>query len=101
MGCDIYMIRRSKSPCSQPRTYIWKKTIFWDGSESKIADYLTDCELRHCVESSELLGEVQGLLSREKPDSDNDWNMEQLSLLSEVLTTFQDDSESKYELQLS
>ena len=32
---------------------------------------------------------------------DNDWNMEQLSLLSEVLTTFQDDSESKYELQLS
>ena len=100
MGCDTYLIREQISLLATKNLYL-EETIFWDGSGSKIADYLTDCELRHCVEPSELLGEVQGLLSREKPDSDNDWNMEQLSLLSEVLTTFQDDSESKYELQLS
>ena len=68
---------------------------------SEIADYLTDYELRRCVEPDELLGENQGLLSREKLGSDNDWNKEQLSLLSEVLETVQDYSESEYELQLS
>ena len=60
--------------------------ILWDGDGSEIAYYLTDCELRRCVEPNELLGEVQGLLRREKLGSDNDWNKEQLSLLSEVLS---------------
>ena len=101
MGCDTYFIRKQNLPCSGPRTYIWKETILWDGRGSEIADYLTDCELRRCVESDELLGEVQGLFSREKLGSDNAWNKEQLSLLNEVLETVQDDSESEYELQLS
>ena len=80
---------------------IRKGAILWDGGGTKIADYLTDYELRRCVEPIELLGEVQGLLNREKLGSDNEWNKEQLSLLSEVLETVQDDSESEYELQLS
>ena len=101
MGYDTYLIRKKDLPCSEPRTYIWKETILWDGGRTEIADYLTDCELRRCVESNELLGEVHGLLNREKLGSDNDWNKEQLSLLTEVLETVQDDSESEYELQLS
>ena len=101
MGCDTYLIRNQNLTCSEPRTYIWKETILWDGRRSEIADYLTDCELHRCVKPDELLGEFQGLLSREKLGSDNDWNKEQLSLLSEVLETVQDDSESEYELQLS
>ena len=59
----------------------------WDGRGYELADYLTDYELRRRVEEpDELLEEVQGLLSQEKLGSDNDWNKEQLSLLSEVLS---------------
>mgnify|MGYP001352199072 CR=1 FL=1 len=101
IACDTYLFRKQNLPCSEPRTYIWKETILWDGRGSEIADYLTDCELRRCVEPNELLGEVQGLLNREKLGSDNDWNKEQLSLLTEVLETVQDDSESEHEPQLS
>ena len=101
MGCDTYLIRKQNLPCSEPRTYICKETILWDGDGTEIADYLTDYELRRCVEPNLLLGEVQGLLSQETLGSDNDWNKEQLSLLTEVLETVQDDSESEYELQLS
>ena len=87
MGCDTYLIRKQNLPCSEPRTYIWKETILWDGGGTEIADYLTDYELRRWVEEpEELLEEVQGLLSQEKLGSDNDWNKEQLSLLSEVLS---------------
>jgi len=101
MGCDTFLIQKQNPSCSDPRTYIWKETILWDGGGSEIADYLTACEPRRCVEPNELLGEVQGLLSQETLDSDNDWNKTQLSVLSEVLETVQDDSESEYELQLS
>ena len=76
MGCDTYLIRKQNLPCSEPRTYICKETILWDGRGSEIADYLTDCELRRCAEPSELLGEVQGLLNREKLGSYNDRNKE-------------------------
>ena len=89
-------------PCSEPRSYIYKETILWAGRGHELADYLTDYELRRWVEEpEELLEEVQGLLSQMKLGSDNDWNKEQLSLLTEVLETVQDDSESEYELQLS
>ena len=101
MGCGTYLIRKQNLPRSEQRIYIWKETILWDGRGSEIADYLTDCELRRFVEPNELLGEVQGLLNRDKLVSDNDWNKQQLSLLTEVLETVQDDSESGYELQLS
>ena len=87
MGCDTYLIRKQNLPCSEPRTYIYKETILWDGRGHELADYLTDCELRRWVEEpEELLEEVQGLLSQEKLGSDNYWNKEQLSLLSEVLS---------------
>ena len=87
MGCDTYLIQRQNLPCSEPRTYIYKETILWDGRGHELADYLTDYELRRWVEEpEELLEEVQGLLSQEKLGSDNDWNKEQLSLLSEVLS---------------
>ena len=101
MGSDTYLIWKQNLAFSEPGTCIWKETILWVRGGSEIADYLTDCELRRCVEPNELLGEVQGLLNREKLGSDNDWNKEQLSLLTEVLETVQDDSESEYELQLS
>ena len=101
MGCDTYLIRKQNLPCSEPRTCIWKETILWDGGGTEIADYLTDYELRRCVEPDELLEEVQELLSQEKLGSHNDWNKEQLSLLAEVLETIQEESESEYELQLS
>ena len=91
----------AKFPCSDPRTYIWRETIFWDGGGTEIADYLTDYELLRCVEPDELLGEVQKLLSQETLGSDNDWKKEQLSLLIEVLETSQDERESEYALQLS
>ena len=84
LSCDTYLILKQNLSCSDPRTFIWKETILWDGKGSEIAYYLSDYELRRCVESNELLGEVQGLLNREKLGSDNDWNKEQLSLLSEV-----------------
>ena len=85
MGCDTYLIRKQNLLRSEPRTYIWKETILWDGRGSDIADFLTDCELRRCVEPDELLGEVQGLLNPEKLFCDHAWNKEQLSLLAEVL----------------
>ena len=87
MGCDTIFVRKQDLPCSEPRTYIYKETILWDGRGHELADYLTDYELRRWVEElKELLEEVQGLMSQEKLDSDNDWNKEQLSLLSEVLS---------------
>ena len=95
------MIRKQNLPCPEPRIYAWKEAILWDGRGSEIADYLTDCELRLCIEPNELLEEVRGLLNREKLSSENDWNKEQLSFLPEVLETVQGDSESEYELQLS
>ena len=72
MDCDTYLIRKQNLPCSEPRTCNLKEAILWDGDGSEIADYLTDCELRRCVEPDELLGEVQGLLNREKLGPDND-----------------------------
>ena len=78
-----------------------KDAILWDLDGSEIADYLTYCELRRYVEPNEILGEIQGLLNREKLGADNDWEKEQQSLLTEMLEIVHDDSESKYDLQLS
>ena len=101
-GLRHYFARKQDPPCFEPRSYIYKEPILWDGRGHELADYLTDYELRRWVEEpEELLEEVQGLLSQEKLGSDNDWNKEQLSPLYEVLQTVQDDSESEYELQLS
>ena len=87
MGCDTIFVRKQDLPCSEPRSYIYKETILWAGRGTEIADYLTDYEDRRRVEEpEELLEEVQGLLSQEKLGADNDWNKEQLSLLSEVLS---------------
>ena len=87
MGCDTIFVRKQDLPCSEPRSYIYKETILWDGRGHELADYLTDHEDRRRIEKpEELLEEAQGLLSQEKLGSDNDWNKEQLSLLSEVLS---------------
>ena len=87
MGCDTIFARKQDLPCSEPRSYIYKETILWAGRGHELADYLTDYEDRRRVEEpEELLEEVEKLLSQEKLGSDNDWNKEQLSLLSEVLS---------------
>ena len=87
MGSDTIFVRKQDLPCAEPRSYIYKETILWDGRGHELADYLTDYELRRWVEEpEELLEEVHGHLSQEKLGSDNDWNKEQLSLLSEVLS---------------
>ena len=101
MGCDTYLIRKQNLPCTEPRTYVWKETILWDGRGTEIADYLTDYELRRCIEPDELLGEVQELLSQEELGSGDEWIREQLTLLTEVLKKEEEDSELEYELQLS
>ena len=86
MGCDTYLIRKQNLPCSEPRTYIWKETILWDGDGTEIADYLTDYELRRYVEPDDLLEEVQKLLSQETLGSEDEYNRTALTLLSEVLS---------------
>tara|TARA_B100000674_G_scaffold26799_1_gene18712 strand:- start:46 stop:399 length:354 start_codon:yes stop_codon:yes gene_type:complete len=86
MGCDTYLIRKQNLPCSETRSYIYKETILWDGDGSEIADYLTDYELRRCVEPDELLEEVQNLLSQETLGSEDEYNRTSLTLLSEVLS---------------
>ncbi len=101
MGCDTYLIRKQNLPCTEPRTYVWKETILWDGRGTEIADYLTDYELRRYIEPDELLGEVQELLSQEELGSGDEWIREQLTLLTEVLKKEEEDSELEYELQLS
>ena len=73
MGCDTIFVRKQDLPCSEPRTYIYKETILWDGRGHELADYLTDYELRRWVEEpQELLEEVEKLLSQETLGSDND-----------------------------
>ena len=104
MGCTTVFVRKQNLPYSEPRSYIYKETILWDGRGHELADYLTDYELRRWVEEpEELLEEVQGLLSQEKLGSDNDWNKEQLSLLSEVLSkeTKTNGRDMNYELLVS
>ena len=53
MGCDTIFVRKQDLPCSEPRTYIYKETILWDGRGHELADYLTDYELRRWVEGPE------------------------------------------------
>ncbi len=86
MGCDTYLIRKQNLPCSESRSYIYKETILWDGDGMEIADYLTNYELRWCVEPDELLEEVQTLLSQKKLGSEDEYNRTPLTLLSEVLS---------------
>ena len=86
MGCDTVFVRKQNLPCSEPRSYIYKETILWDGDGTEIAVYLTDFELRRWVEPDELLEEVQALLSRKTLGSEDEYNRVSLTLLSEVLS---------------
>ena len=87
MGWGNIFIRKQNFPCSEPRPFIHKETILWEGYGHELADYLTTYKLRRRVEEpEEILEEVQGLLSQEDLGYEDEWIRKALTLLSEVLS---------------